>query len=66
MPLTGDVSSPNEDYLATLFNVLRNAFIRAYLPRLEGVADDVNGLHFGKASVTDPPVAGAGAAGASR
>ena len=59
VPLRGDLSAPNTDFLATLFNVLRNAFIRAYLPRLQGVAGDVDGLQFGPASITEPPVAGA-------
>jgi hypothetical protein len=59
IPLTGDVSSPNQDILATIGNVLRNAFIRAYLPRLQGVVQDVDGLQFGPGSITDPPAAGA-------
>jgi hypothetical protein len=59
IPLRGDIYAPNTDFLATLFNVLRNAFIRAYLPRLEGVAHDVDGLQFGPGSVTEPPAVGA-------
>lgn len=35
IPFTGDLSAPKPDVLATIGNVLRNAFIRAYLPRLE-------------------------------
>jgi hypothetical protein len=59
IPVTGDVTSPNQDILATIGNVLRNAFIRAYLPRLQGVAKDVDGLQFGPGSILDPPAAGA-------
>jgi hypothetical protein len=59
IPMTGNVSNPNQDILATIGNVLRNAFIRAYLPRLQGVAQDVDGLQFGPGSITDPPVVGA-------
>ena len=40
--------------LATVGNVLYNAFVRAYLPRLEGVAPDLDGLQFGPGEVTDP------------
>jgi hypothetical protein len=59
IPLSGDMSAPNKDILATIGNVLRNAFIRAYLPRLQGVAPDVGqDLHFGQASITDEPVLG--------
>jgi hypothetical protein len=32
--------------LATIGNVLRNAFVRAYLPRLENGEESVEGLHF--------------------
>jgi uncharacterized protein involved in outer membrane biogenesis len=39
IPFTGDLSAPKPDLLITLGNVLRNAFIRAYLPRIE---PDVN------------------------
>jgi uncharacterized protein DUF748 len=55
IPLTGDLKRPHTDMFAVIGNVLRNAFVRAYLPRLEGVAPDVDGLHFGHGSVTDEP-----------
>jgi hypothetical protein len=55
--LRGDLSSPNTNVIEIIGNVLRNAFIRAYMPRLEGVAKDVEGLHFGPASVVEPPAA---------
>ena len=35
IPFTGTLDGPDVDYLATIGNALRNAFIRAYLPRLE-------------------------------
>lgn len=49
---TGGVQT---DLLAIVGNVLRNAFIRAYLPRLQGggPADD-SGLQFGPAEISDP------------
>ena len=44
---TGDASgSTSEDILATIGNTLRNAFIRAYLPRLESGGSGVEGLKF--------------------
>ncbi len=36
IPFSASVSGTSPDILATVGNVLRNAFIRAYLPRLEG------------------------------
>jgi hypothetical protein len=58
IPFTGQIEDPKVDILSTIFNVLRNAFIRAYLPRLQGVTEETGGLQFGKGSVTDPPAAG--------
>jgi hypothetical protein len=55
IPFSGDVEKPNTDVLATIGNVLRNAFIRAFLPSLQGVAPDAD-LHFGPVSLTDPPI----------
>jgi hypothetical protein len=57
IPLSGSLNNPQTDLLATIGNVLRNAFIRAYLPRLEGGATDINDLHFDPGSVTDPVTA---------
>ncbi len=54
IPFTGDLEQPSIDILTTIGNVLRNAFIRAYLPRLDSGADSVEGLQFGPPSVTDP------------
>jgi hypothetical protein len=54
IPLTGDLNRPGTDVLAVVGNVLRNAFIRAYLPRFEGAAPDVDWLQFGKAVPESP------------
>jgi hypothetical protein len=54
IPLTGDLTAPDTDILTIIGNVLRNAFIRAYLPRFQGVAPDVDSLHFHPGSVTEP------------
>jgi hypothetical protein len=58
IPVRGDLTNPKTDVLATIGNVLRNAFIRAYLPRLRGVAD-VDGMQFGTGEITDPDAPGA-------
>jgi hypothetical protein len=39
IPMSGDLTSPDTDLLATLGNIVHNAFIRAYLPRLEPQKD---------------------------
>lgn len=56
IPFRGDLSEKKTttDILATVGNVLRNAFVRAYLPRLEGGGDAVNGLTFEPPDLTDP------------
>jgi hypothetical protein len=46
------------DILATVGNVLRNAFVRAYLPRLESGQESVEGLTFDPPEFTDPISAG--------
>jgi hypothetical protein len=58
IPVSGNLEKPSTDILATIGNVLRNAFIRAYLPRLEGTTTDLDGLEFGRGSVTDAPAVG--------
>lgn len=50
----GAVDNPKTSILQIVGNVLRNGFIRAYLPRLQGVAEDIDRLEFGKGSVTEP------------
>jgi hypothetical protein len=56
IPIRGDAEGAvNTDILAVVGNVLRNAFIRAYLPRLQGTgpAGD-SGLEFGPGEMSDP------------
>jgi hypothetical protein len=55
IPFSGDLSgATSADMLATIGNVLRNAFVRAYLPRLESGGESIEGLTFGPAELTDP------------
>ncbi|MDP9175665.1 MAG: DUF748 domain-containing protein [Planctomycetota bacterium] len=54
IPFTGDLSGPDTDILSTIGNVLRNGFVRAYLPRLENGTEGFDGMQFGPASMTDP------------
>lgn len=54
IPISGIMDAPAPDLLTTIFNILRNAFVRAYLPRLEGGAPDVDGLEFKPGSITAP------------
>lgn len=55
IPFSGDLSkSTNTDILATVANVLRNAFVRAYLPRAEAGQEAVEGLVFEPPDLTDP------------
>ena len=55
IPFTADVSSSTHtDLLATIGNILRNAFIRAYLPRVENdVAGSNDELKFGAPDFTE-------------
>ncbi len=57
IPFTTDVSgATSADILATIGNILRNAFIRAYLPRLEPSQDTelLHGLTFEPPDVSAP------------
>jgi hypothetical protein len=59
IPFSGDLSgATNTDILATVGNILRNAFVRAYLPRLEGGGEAIEGLQFGPPELSDPISAG--------
>ena len=53
IPLSGDLTQPNADILTTIGNILRNAFVRAYLPKLQGKAPDIDGLQFGTGTALD-------------
>jgi len=55
IPFSADASgSSSPDILATIGNLLRNAFIRAYLPRLEKGTESVEGLKFEAPDLTAP------------
>lgn len=54
IPVHGELAAPSPDFLATIGNVLRNAFVRAYLPRLQGIASEVDELDFEPGSILDP------------
>jgi hypothetical protein len=61
IPFSGDLSgATTTDIPATIGNILRNAFVRAYLPRLEGAREAIDGLQFAPAELTDPISAGDG------
>jgi hypothetical protein len=55
IPFTANVStSAKTDLLATVGNILRNAFVRAYLPRVENdVANSTDELQFGAPDFTE-------------
>jgi hypothetical protein len=55
IPFTADVSSSTKtDLLATIGNILRNAFVRAYLPRVENdVSGGTDELQFGAPDFTE-------------
>lgn len=57
IPFTGDLSDPSFNIFQVVGNILRNAFVRAYLPRLEP-GTQVEGLTFGPATLADPISAG--------
>ncbi|HZK80963.1 MAG TPA: DUF748 domain-containing protein [Humisphaera sp.] len=54
IPFQGDVTNARPNILATIGNVLRNAFIRAYLPMLQDQSQSIDGLDFDPPSLTDP------------
>jgi hypothetical protein len=58
IPFTGSVEGPGPDILATVGNVLRNAFIRAYLPKLQSGQPDMGGMQFDAPQITDVGAAG--------
>jgi hypothetical protein len=54
IPLSGTLEAARPDVLATIGNVLRNAFIRAYLPRFQGLAKDATQqVEFGEPGALD-------------
>jgi len=59
IPFSGDATgATTADIFATLGNILRNAFVRAYLPRLEGGQEGVGDLTFQPPELSDPISAG--------
>ena len=51
---SGDLANPRLSVLEIVFNVLHNAFIRAYVPRLHGEATQDSFLQFTPGSVSGP------------
>jgi hypothetical protein len=58
IPFTADTTGTSPDILATLGNVLRNAFVRAYLPKLQNNSDTAYGMSFQPPEITDPVTTG--------
>jgi hypothetical protein len=56
--VAGVTGATTTDIFATLGNILRNAFVRAYLPRLEDGQESVGGLTFQPPQISDPISAG--------
>jgi Domain of Unknown Function (DUF748) len=53
IPFSGDMSGgTSTDLLATIGNLLRNAFVRAYLPRLENSEQTIDGMTFSPPDVS--------------
>lgn len=53
IPIRGDLKAPEPDILVAVGNVLRNAFIRAYLPRLERGPTGIDNLQFDPGEITE-------------
>jgi hypothetical protein len=54
IPFSADASTATSaDILATIGNILRNAFVRAYLPRLENQQDTAGSLQFSAPDFTE-------------
>jgi hypothetical protein len=51
---SGDLSNPKMNLLEIVGNVLYNAFVRAYLPRLHGEATQVDWMQFSPGTISDP------------
>lgn len=59
IPFSGDATGTTKtDIFATLGNILRNAFVRAYMPRLENGQESVGGLTFQPPQISDSISAG--------
>lgn len=53
IPFTANIDNPNVDVLTATGNILRNAFIRAYLPRFNNGSTEVDNMHFEPPKITD-------------
>lgn len=54
IPFSGDeTTATSADILATIGNILRNAFVRAYLPRLENQQQSSGNIEFGAPSFSE-------------
>lgn len=53
IPLHGDLQDPRTDVLRTVGNLLRNAFVRAYLPQFQGTPGDSATLTFEPGQVVE-------------
>ena len=59
IPFSGDASAATTaDIMAMVGNILRNAFVRAYLPRLEAGQETIGGITFQPPELGDPISAG--------
>jgi hypothetical protein len=55
IPFTADFSNrTSTDLLATIANILRNAFVRAYLPRLENIETSDDLMSFAPPDISEP------------
>lgn len=55
IPFTADYSNhTSTDLLATIGNILRNAFVRAYLPRLENMQTSDDSMNFEPPDISEP------------
>lgn len=54
IPFKGDLTNPRTGLLSGVGNILYNAFVRAYLPRLQGMAEKIDGMEFSPGSISDP------------
>jgi hypothetical protein len=53
IPFTGTTENNNADIMAAVGNLLRNAFVRAYLPRLEAGSTEHHDLQFEAPEITE-------------
>ena len=54
IPFSGNAEGTKTDILATVGNILRNAFVRAYMPRLEHTGTTIEGMEFQPPEISEP------------